>query len=669
MSAHDEDRSHTTSPFRPHHAKWLTSSSQFQSWELRTRSYISSFEGYERQLLDPNVDVDETRQEHILCFLIQIVHEEEGFSKLRAIAGSSMVGTRTPARRGHQAWECLRNHYHQVGSVRLMVLQNEFKKPQQPHETGSIFVTRLVNTRLGIFECGEIVSDNMLKNYILSGLRDEYQPYVSSIYDQVMERSIDDFQASVIQACTRLELRMKERAGAQSTSSHSSSMSNGFGYQQPRITRKVPYPEAINDMSLLEKFQAFLSAYATQDVEPSRKELARHMNSVSRQQFPRHEGNPRIICHGCGQPGHIKARCPNKTVVSKGVYYRDQDHIKRHGVQRYDDYSNGHQNFTPHHNHYHGKVTSSSSHDMGYAINHDEHEDDHNCYERRIPDEDSQAAIESGHVSAVIAEDKLKTSRLWDHNANEIERPRPGPLICNQGHAEPCLEMVEALTCVLDCDEERSNEEVEEEDHLRKDDEGLSGIEEVEIHDGHEEEEAEEEMATQPATQHDTEEGSHMCWESHIDTDNIKMFASCEDDYINCTQPTTPTIWEDVEEQAVEEGMKNARNGKMMNFEDMACEEDKKEEIYAARKKAPAFALIDKFTNGAAFPVMQPTPCMDKEPIGAMNLEPTHCDFSYKTQDDVSKHDLKKYMDWLCSLRLILAVTTCDFPYDKQSIV
>ena len=128
-SAHVEDGSRTTSPLRPHHAERLISSSQFQSWELRTRSYISSFEGYGIQLLDPNVDVDEKRQDHILNFLIQIVHEEEGFSNLRAIEGSTMVVTRTPARRGYQAWECLRNHYLQVGSVRLIVLQNEFKKP------------------------------------------------------------------------------------------------------------------------------------------------------------------------------------------------------------------------------------------------------------------------------------------------------------------------------------------------------------------------------------------------------------------------------------------------------------------------------------------------------------------------------------------------------------
>jgi hypothetical protein len=314
-TAHAEDGGYATSPYRPHHAGKLTSAGQFQSWELRTsRSYISSFDGYGRQLLDRSVDVDEARQEHIFHFLIQIVHEQEGFAKLRAIEGSILVGTGTPARRGYQAWECLRNHYLQVGSVRLMTLQNEFKKPQQPHETGSMFVTRLINTRLGIIECGEMVSDNMLKNYILVGLRDEYQPYISSIYDRVMERSIDDIQLSVIQACNRVETKMNERAETLATSSHFSSMKDGFGYQQPPRSRKVPSP-ATTEITLLEKFQAFLSSESSKGFQPSRRDSTSYVNPMTRQQ-PRHGGNPRIICHRCGQPGHVKSHCPSNKGAS-----------------------------------------------------------------------------------------------------------------------------------------------------------------------------------------------------------------------------------------------------------------------------------------------------------------------------------------------------------------
>ena len=100
-----KERMYSTSPSRSHHGGKLTSANQFQSWASRTRIYISSFGGYGKQLLDRNVDVDEARREHNFHFLMHIVHEQEGFSKLRAIKGSTLIGTRAPARRGYQAWE------------------------------------------------------------------------------------------------------------------------------------------------------------------------------------------------------------------------------------------------------------------------------------------------------------------------------------------------------------------------------------------------------------------------------------------------------------------------------------------------------------------------------------------------------------------------------------
>ena len=115
-------REQSTSPFRPHHVGKLTSPNQFVPWEMRTRSYIMSFEGYGKQLINPGNDIDDAKQDHIFHLLIQIVHDQEGFAKLRAIEGTITSGTRSPSRRGHQAWEALRNHYLQVGTVRLRTL-------------------------------------------------------------------------------------------------------------------------------------------------------------------------------------------------------------------------------------------------------------------------------------------------------------------------------------------------------------------------------------------------------------------------------------------------------------------------------------------------------------------------------------------------------------------
>ena len=138
-----------------------------------------SFEGYAKDLLSPQDDEpDEDLQDHIFHLLIQIVHEAKGFAKLCAIEGLDGI-----TRRDHRAWTTLRHHYLQVGSGRLMTLQHELKKPRQIHETGSMFVTRMMNNKLDLKECGEDISDSMMKNYIIEGLWDEYQPYVSAIYD------------------------------------------------------------------------------------------------------------------------------------------------------------------------------------------------------------------------------------------------------------------------------------------------------------------------------------------------------------------------------------------------------------------------------------------------------------------------------------------------------
>ena len=57
-----------------------------------------SFEGYSDQLLNPDDDPDEDLQDHIFHLLIQIVHDPEGFAKLRAIEGLNDVTCR-----GHRA--------------------------------------------------------------------------------------------------------------------------------------------------------------------------------------------------------------------------------------------------------------------------------------------------------------------------------------------------------------------------------------------------------------------------------------------------------------------------------------------------------------------------------------------------------------------------------------
>ena len=226
--------------------------------------------------------------------------------------------------------------------------------------------------------------------------------------------------------------------------------------------------------------------------------------------------------------------------------------------------------------------------------------------------------------------------------------------------------MEEALDCVLHCDaESHDGDEVEEEAHLVNNDKGMSGPEDDEIHDGHEEEEV---VATQPATQHEIEEGAHTHWEFHIDTDDYGMVMSYENDDIDYTLPITPTMREDIEEQEVEEGIEKMRSENAINSEAMTFD-DEKEETYATRKNALAFALINQPIIGVTFSVMQPTTFKNKDFKGAMNMEPTYYDFSPKTSKDVSKQDLRQYMNSLCRWRMILTISTCEFTYDKQILL
>ncbi len=76
-----------------------------------------------------------------------VVYESGGFDKISTIEGTDF---NTYSTRGRDAWQALRDHYHQVGSARTSELLADFNRPKQPHESRSTFVTRIINKRLEI---------------------------------------------------------------------------------------------------------------------------------------------------------------------------------------------------------------------------------------------------------------------------------------------------------------------------------------------------------------------------------------------------------------------------------------------------------------------------------------------------------------------------------------
>ncbi len=114
---------------------------------------------------------DSNIQEQILNFLIQTIYESEGFDKLSTIEGTDFNDYST---RGRDAWQALRDHYHQVGSARISELLADFNRPQQLHESGSAFVTRIINKRLEIKQAGTDVPQDHARSLMMEGLREEY---------------------------------------------------------------------------------------------------------------------------------------------------------------------------------------------------------------------------------------------------------------------------------------------------------------------------------------------------------------------------------------------------------------------------------------------------------------------------------------------------------------
>jgi hypothetical protein len=159
--------SHKT-PLQPHHFEKLMKASQFPTWEKRVKSAISSIPGYGDQLLNFGVTPDTIIREQILNFLIQTVYDTEGFDKINTIEGTDYNGCST---RGRDAWQALRDHYYQVGSARISELLADFNRPQQPHESGSTFITRVINKRLEIRQAGTEVPHDHARSLMMDGLR------------------------------------------------------------------------------------------------------------------------------------------------------------------------------------------------------------------------------------------------------------------------------------------------------------------------------------------------------------------------------------------------------------------------------------------------------------------------------------------------------------------
>ena len=68
-----------------------------------------------------------------------------------------------------------------VDNARIGELLADFNRPQQPHESGSAFVTRIINKRLEIKQAGTDVPHDHARSLMMEGLREEYQTTISFV--------------------------------------------------------------------------------------------------------------------------------------------------------------------------------------------------------------------------------------------------------------------------------------------------------------------------------------------------------------------------------------------------------------------------------------------------------------------------------------------------------
>jgi hypothetical protein len=184
---------------------------------------------------------------------------------------------------------------------------SDFMRPQQPTESGSAFITRVINKRHEICQSGTQISVEQVKAALMEGLRKEYQPYITDIHGE--PHDIGTLRSKLTSACNRVERHMKREATTQHLSAHTSahfgSAYDALGYQQPprAIRGRPPAPAHTTVLkSVIDDLRAHLSANMniTDDAYNIVESALMAATTANR------------VCYYCQQPGHIASSCPLK---------------------------------------------------------------------------------------------------------------------------------------------------------------------------------------------------------------------------------------------------------------------------------------------------------------------------------------------------------------------
>ena len=292
---------------KPNHIIHLKSPDQVDLFMEKAESYICQHPMFRAELEGTShpSEASSLRQEQILNFLIQTVEYPLAFQEIKTIS-TTRVPPGTHSRRGHEAWQALKNFFYNQGSVRLVQLQQKLQKKQGPAELGGVYVTRVLNARAELKEAGDTVTDLSIKTILLNGLRREYRPFVADALHRFRDMTVEEVALQIRQAAITVEADQQSAAAEDSEGIYLGSVQDPFGFQQPPQRQLEPAQTAMISVA---DFRSYLSAEHQQLSGAAYAAVDRALMAATLDQRR---------CYNCGQQGHLSYACPERQMQAPG---------------------------------------------------------------------------------------------------------------------------------------------------------------------------------------------------------------------------------------------------------------------------------------------------------------------------------------------------------------
>ena len=303
-------------PLKPNHVIHLKTDDQVDLYMDKAESHICQYPNYRAELEGTSHpgQASATRQEHILNFLVQTVEHPLAFQEIKTIC-NTQPAEGSYSRRGYLAWQKLKEFFYNQGTTRLMRLQNKMQMKQGAGELGGVYVTRVLNARAELKDAGMQIDDLAVKTHLIQGVRKEYRPFISDLFQKLRDMSLENVAEHIRRAALAVEEQQEQQAAEDAVSAHLGAVQDPFAFQQPPSsapTLSAQQPPPANPLAMEPAQTAMISCADLRSYLSCEKQhfsdaawmaLERGMMAVSIDQRK---------CYTCGQPGHLSYNCPHR---------------------------------------------------------------------------------------------------------------------------------------------------------------------------------------------------------------------------------------------------------------------------------------------------------------------------------------------------------------------